>query len=792
MPLQQLFAGSSPARDDVQQTDFGYDVVPRYVCNNWDELAAAQGTGAYPFDVIVIGAGMFGGYVAEKLYRGGSGAALRTLLIDAGAFLLQSHIQNLPQQLGGSIGGPSYLRSRDDPSGTQNVVWGMPWISNEAFPGLAYCVGGRSLFWGGWSPELTAADLANWPRGIATYLNSAGGYASTENEIGTATTTDFIRQTALFNALLNGIRAALPLSGVTEAGEAPLAVVGAAPQSGLFAFDKFSSAPFIMDAVRNDVSANGGAGDTRRRIFVMPRTQVHRFVGSGNRVVAIDLTVGGIRRQLPVAPGSKVILANGTVEATRLALESFGIGSRQFGSPRVGNLMAHLRSNITVRIKRTALGLGAPVGLETTALLARGSAAGRRFHFQITAADVSGSNPEAIMWSMVPDIDVIGALLANEDPNWVSITFRGIGEMENQGAVDNLDPARSWIDLSPETDQWGMRRAYVNLVATANDRQLWQAMDKAAFDLALKVAGGDSANIQYWNAPNNRWDSAAPQPDANGGGFWRDRLGTTHHEAGTLFMGDPGNSITDLDGKFHNVENAYVAGPALFPTLGSANPSLAGLSLARKTAHAIIASTQTPVAAGFAPLSLAPSDWQMVKLPNSPASMIHHGSVLETSGWYGLYWYMKETFGDFVLTLQWRISRREENSGIYIRIPAPDVANALQAADAQGHEIQIDQRGYDSVTGTEGHPLKVTGAIYDLQAPSAPTQVQIGIWNNLSIEAAGPRIKVTLNGNLVNDYQSSRQQTGYIALQVHDSLSRTQFRNLMIRKLDGTGSAPTV
>jgi hypothetical protein len=422
----------------------------------------------------------------------------------------------------------------------------MPWISNEAFPGLAYCIGGRSLFWGGWSPELTPADLANWPPDIVTYLNSATGYASTEAEIGTATTTDFIRQTALFNALLTGIRNALPLSGVTEAGEAPLAVVGTPPQSGLFAFDKFSSAPFIMDAVRNDVGANGGGGDARRRMFVLPRTQVHRLISSGNRIVTLDLSVGGVRRQLTVAAGTSVILANGTIESTRLALDSLGVGSTQFGSPRVGNLMAHLRSNITVRIKRSALGLGGPAGLETTALLARGTAAGRRFHFQITAADVAGSNPEVMMWSMVPDIDVIGSLLANQDATWISITFRGIGEMENQPAVENLDPARSWIDLSSETDQWGMRRAYVNLVATANDRQLWQAMDKAAFDLALKLAGGDGTNIQYWNAPAGRWDNNAPQPDANGNGFWRDRLGTTHHEAGTLFMGDPANSITDL------------------------------------------------------------------------------------------------------------------------------------------------------------------------------------------------------------------------------------------------------
>jgi hypothetical protein len=162
MPLQELVPSANPARDDVQQTDFGYDVVPRYICNNWQEIATAQGPGAYPFDVVIIGAGMFGGYSAEKLYRRGGGAALRILLLDAGAFLLQSHIQNLPQQLGGKVGGPNYLRNRDDASGAQNMIWGMPWISNEPFPGLAYCIGGRSLFWGGWSPPLTPADLANW------------------------------------------------------------------------------------------------------------------------------------------------------------------------------------------------------------------------------------------------------------------------------------------------------------------------------------------------------------------------------------------------------------------------------------------------------------------------------------------------------------------------------------------------------------------------------------------------------------------------------------------------------
>jgi hypothetical protein len=76
MPLQELVQGPNPARDDVQRTAFGYDVVPRYICNNWSEITAAQGPGSYPFDVVVIGGGMYGSYLAEKLYRRGGAAAL--------------------------------------------------------------------------------------------------------------------------------------------------------------------------------------------------------------------------------------------------------------------------------------------------------------------------------------------------------------------------------------------------------------------------------------------------------------------------------------------------------------------------------------------------------------------------------------------------------------------------------------------------------------------------------------------------------------------------------------------
>jgi hypothetical protein len=308
-------------------------------------------------------------------------------------------------------------------------------------------------------------------------------------------------------------------------------------------------------------------------------------------------------------------------------------------------------------------------------------------------------------------------------------------------------------------------------------------MDRAAFDLATAMAGA-SANIEYLTP--NGWSAQRPQPDPDPRvkNFWQDNLGTTHHEAGTLFMGTNGVSVTDTNGKFHNVDNAYVAGPAVFPTLGSANPSLTGLSLSRRTAAAIV-KAQTPVPdAAFTPLSLDPKDWQMVTLPSAPnASMRNYGQVLETFEAYGLSFYVKEQFKNFRLKLEWRVGRLDDNSGVYIRTPGPSVVNALQEADNKGHEIQIDEVGFDSATNTGGHPEKRTGAIYNLQAPSAFPSNPVGVWNTYLIEANGAQITVRLNGQVVNVYTSTRQTSGFLALQAHHRTSRVQFRNLQIQKL---------
>jgi choline dehydrogenase-like flavoprotein len=782
--LPHLLPSADPAdRVQVQQTNFSYDVLGRYVCNDWDEVEAQQKDGGFPFDAVVIGAGMFGGYCAEKLYRYGADLNLRILVLDAGAFLFPTHIQNLPQRLGGAVGGPAYSRTRDDASHTQNVVWGMPWISNELFPGLAYCIGGRSLFWGGWSPRLTDADLTNWPQDLVAYLLGTaagpGAYDLTEREIGVADEAQFITRHMFHDTLLADLNAAQPgVSTLTRVEEAPLAVQASAPGPGLFPFDKFSSADFLVDAVREDAGNNPGV-DTARRLFVVPRTQVVRLNLNGNTVSSIDAVTNGVAKTLPIPPRCAVVLAAGTIETTRLALDSLGIGSMAFNSPRVGNLMAHLRSNITVRIKRTALGLPAspPAELETTAYLVRGTSRGRQFHFQVSAAAAGGANPEKNMWEQIPDVEFQDQIRATQDPNWITIIFRCIGEMGGQRSL-NPDPAASWIDLSAETDDFHRRRAFVNLVKQQADTQLWFDMDTAAFQLAAALVT-QPADIEYWNSQVNAWQQAAPPIDPQTGGYWRDLLGSTHHEAGTLYAGDPGISITDTRGKFHDVTNAYVAGPAVFPTLGSANPSLTGLSLVRRTAHTIVAAgAGAPPATGFTPLSLSPTDWQLVSQAGSQPRMLRYGTVLETAGGYGLSFYTKEAFANFALWVEWRETHTGDNSGVFIRTPGTGVGDPLQQAVDQGHEIQIDDLG-----APEGAGIHRTGAIYALQAPSSFPIRPLGEWNTYLITANGNQIDVTLNGIPINSYTSTRGTSGYLALQMHDFPSRVQFRNLQVKKL---------
>ena len=585
--LHRLINHPDPAQlVEVQDTEFTQDALGRHICNTWDE---ATQNGGVAFDAVVIGAGMFGAYCAEKIYR--QSKNLRVLVLDAGCLLVTEHVQNLAR-IGLNAGGAVKVEFNNQDPGLRERVWGSPWRSQTPFPGLAYCLGGRSLYWGGWAPRLTDADLKNWPTDVASFLQSPSktkdAYEDTERETGVFDKTDYISG-ALFEELKKKFNAVKnQVASVDDIEEAPLAVQAAAPASGLFSFDKYSSAPILIDAIREAA----GSPDWQRRLFYAPRAHVTKLQVSSGAVTGIEVFVNGQQKFLPITSKCAVVLASGTIEATRLALESFP-------TPLMGrNLMAHLRSNTVVRIKRSAFDPALKKQLEAAALLVRGSTPKGRYHLQVTAAAIMGANSEAAMWRMIPDIDLVDKTLADQSADWIVITLRGIGEMQGNTdatAAKVTGSAPSWMDLSDQTDENGMRRAWVNLTTTTDDQSLWNTMDAAALALAKKLAKDDATLIQYFYGGS--WQNSPPAL-----GTGRDGLGTTHHEAGTLWMGaDPNKSVTNLDGRFHHINNAYVAGPALFPALGSANPSLTALTLARRSALAIVRDS-LGAETGFTPL----------------------------------------------------------------------------------------------------------------------------------------------------------------------------------------------
>src|SRR5438046_1318102 len=151
-------------------TTFSRDVLGRFVCNGLDEaMASAQ---SRPFDCIVIGGGSFGAIFAQHLFASDQEKRHRILVLEAGPFLLPEHVQNLPLLWGGVPGPTSIadLRAAGRDGQPREEVWGLAWHSSTPFPGLAYTVGGRSLFWGGWSPELLEAEMppGRWPGDVVS------------------------------------------------------------------------------------------------------------------------------------------------------------------------------------------------------------------------------------------------------------------------------------------------------------------------------------------------------------------------------------------------------------------------------------------------------------------------------------------------------------------------------------------------------------------------------------------------------------------------------------------------
>ncbi|OEV04153.1 ThuA domain-containing protein [Streptomyces oceani] len=180
---------------------------------------------------------------------------------------------------------------------------------------------------------------------------------------------------------------------------------------------------------------------------------------------------------------------------------------------------------------------------------------------------------------------------------------------------------------------------------------------------------------------------------------------------------------------------------------------------------------------GYTPLT-GPGDtdgWQQA----GPGSFRQaEDGTLTSVGGMGLYWYGTKELSAYSLKLDWRMAG-DDNSGIFVGFPASD--DPMSAVD-NGYEIQID---------ATDDPARTTGSVYGFQAADIEARDAAlnppGEWNTYEIRVEGERLRVFLNGELINDFTNedpARSLTdGHIGLQNHGDADEVSFRDVRLKEL---------
>jgi choline dehydrogenase-like flavoprotein len=886
------------------QTPFTRDILGNFVCNTFVE---AQGSG--PFDVVIIGGGTFGLTLAQDLLARTQQVGLdaiaedakwrpagfRILVLEAGPFALPEHTQDIPNlQLNPPGLQPNPPASALPATRSELIAqkldatpilenWGLPWDSNERFGGLAYCLGGRSLYFGGWSPRYLPSEMHRtsvgaigadmlWPAAVVEDLTleatiNDGFQRAAAMQTGVSTANDFIdgtlhgflRQT--LSAGYPSIPSAIPLAEMPDyvrevpqdvtaglaqqlnaagppgsparaafqlslALDAPL-TVQAVTRPGFFPFNKFSSVPLGITAARQ-AFAEAGTNNAAKRLMIVPNCHVKRLLtrpyvlatgATVQEVIGIDTASGPLDLSGTIANNVNrrpvVVLAAGAIESARLGMVS--VSGIPNGNLMGTNLMVHLRKNVPFTITPLPALPSPLTDQELSALLVRCRAnladgTPAHFHLQITASAVPPGPPaknraEALLFQNVPDLDHV-RYFTTTAPGQLDVIIRAVGEMLPNPQSNNVT-----LTQPPDNDEYGVPRAWVNIVRGPRDVELMKLMD-AAIDATAKVLG--------LAAPL----SAAVSPDG---------LGTTYHESGTLRMGeDPALSVTNPDGQFHYVTNLYAGDASVLPTCGSANPVMNGIALRRRLARRLTPEGDgagdpskglvRPVAPFFRPaVPAAPpvqlfdgrslANWRMA---GRGTFHVIDGALQSVPSFdLGLLWCTIPMPQNYRLELEFFIRTFQTNSGVLVRFRNPQAAGYYNPAWAasfvpgfpstpNGFEVQIDNTG-----APDGRPKHHTGAIYAVNYPSDgpddpalppaqpgdfvnPQNALVMGWNSFRIDVQGDVFTVSLNGTPTAKYTNTDPNRGrflaaeqtFVGLQSYSNYSdTTAFRNIRVTVL---------
>ncbi|MER6089834.1 ThuA domain-containing protein [Streptomyces bluensis] len=161
--------------------------------------------------------------------------------------------------------------------------------------------------------------------------------------------------------------------------------------------------------------------------------------------------------------------------------------------------------------------------------------------------------------------------------------------------------------------------------------------------------------------------------------------------------------------------------------------------------------------------------------------------TLTSSGGLGMLWYAASGFGSYSLKLDWKMASAsgDDNSGVFVGFPASDDP---WSAVNNGYEIQIDATDV---------PERTTGSVYSFQSADIKKRDRAlnppGEWNTYEIRVEGERLRVWLNGVLINDFTNTDPvrslRDGHVGIQNHGAEDRVSFRDIRIKELPARTAA---
>jgi hypothetical protein len=176
-----------------------------------------------------------------------------------------------------------------------------------------------------------------------------------------------------------------------------------------------------------------------------------------------------------------------------------------------------------------------------------------------------------------------------------------------------------------------------------------------------------------------------------------------------------------------------------------------------------------------------------------PGTMVVEDGLIKTQGGMGLLYWTAEKVGNSVIRVVFKMRDKNDNSGVFIRIPIEPREEWMPVH--YGYEVQIDNNP-EAVGEGDTH---VTGCLYSMNQALARPGKPGPEWNTMEITLNGPRTIVFVNGVKVTDFMEGqplpakkfdfepfrgpRPLKGYFGLQNHSDNDIVFFKEVAIKPL---------